>query len=128
MNPAVEALNRGKRSIVLDLKHPGARPLLEKLVKWADVVTFVATKRVFGLCSEKIIRILSMNTAEHRSLCSVCSDCVRLWIKGRHRDILDDIGRSAGTTILGAHKEEQVSRLPSCPAPFVQPDYFCVWS
>src|SRR5215510_8569540 len=29
--------NRNKRSIVLDLKSPSAQPILEKLVKWADV-------------------------------------------------------------------------------------------
>jgi crotonobetainyl-CoA:carnitine CoA-transferase CaiB-like acyl-CoA transferase len=29
--------NRNKRGITLDLKSPGARPVLEKLVKWADV-------------------------------------------------------------------------------------------
>jgi crotonobetainyl-CoA:carnitine CoA-transferase CaiB-like acyl-CoA transferase len=29
--------NRNKRSITLDLKAPGARPVLERLVKWADV-------------------------------------------------------------------------------------------
>src|ERR1700761_8429301 len=30
--------NRNKRGITLDLKNPGARPVLEKLVKWADVL------------------------------------------------------------------------------------------
>lgn len=34
-----EAYNRGKRSIIVDLKHPKAKELVEKLVKWADVVT-----------------------------------------------------------------------------------------
>src|SRR5438105_1475065 len=29
--------NRNKRGIVLDLKSPGAHPILERLVKWADV-------------------------------------------------------------------------------------------
>jgi crotonobetainyl-CoA:carnitine CoA-transferase CaiB-like acyl-CoA transferase len=29
--------NRNKRGLALDLKSPGARPILEKLVKWADV-------------------------------------------------------------------------------------------
>jgi crotonobetainyl-CoA:carnitine CoA-transferase CaiB-like acyl-CoA transferase len=29
---------RGKRDIALDLKQPGARPVLERLVRWADVV------------------------------------------------------------------------------------------
>jgi alpha-methylacyl-CoA racemase len=32
------ALNRGKRSAVLDLRHAGAAPVLSKLVGWADVV------------------------------------------------------------------------------------------
>jgi formyl-CoA transferase len=30
--------NRNKRGLALDLKSPGARPILEKLVKWADVL------------------------------------------------------------------------------------------
>jgi crotonobetainyl-CoA:carnitine CoA-transferase CaiB-like acyl-CoA transferase len=30
--------NRGKRSISLDLKHPKAKPVVEALVRWADVV------------------------------------------------------------------------------------------
>src|SRR5882762_6664205 len=30
--------NRNKRGLALDLKNPGARPILEKLVKWADVL------------------------------------------------------------------------------------------
>jgi len=32
------SLNRGKRSIELDLKSPEARPVMERLVKWADVL------------------------------------------------------------------------------------------
>merc|ERR1719159_1125575 len=35
----VENFNRGKRSITLDLKHPSSKEVLERLVKWADVVT-----------------------------------------------------------------------------------------
>lgn len=33
-----ESLNRGKRSIELDLKKPTAKPVMEKLVAWADVL------------------------------------------------------------------------------------------
>jgi crotonobetainyl-CoA:carnitine CoA-transferase CaiB-like acyl-CoA transferase len=33
-----EAFNRGKRSMTLDLKHPSANLVMERLVKWADVV------------------------------------------------------------------------------------------
>lgn len=34
-----ESLNRGKRSIELDLKAPASKPVLEKLIQWADVIT-----------------------------------------------------------------------------------------
>lgn len=34
-----ESLNRGKRSIELDLKSPAARPVMERLIRWADVLT-----------------------------------------------------------------------------------------
>ncbi|MGW0883153.1 CaiB/BaiF CoA transferase family protein [Streptomyces sp. NPDC002671] len=44
-NPRVDGVNypwqldnRNKRSIALNLKSPGARPVLERLVKWADVL------------------------------------------------------------------------------------------
>ncbi|MEV6750442.1 CaiB/BaiF CoA transferase family protein [Streptomyces sp. NPDC058322] len=44
-NPSVDGVNypwqldnRNKRSIALNLKSPGARPVLERLVKWADVL------------------------------------------------------------------------------------------
>ncbi|SNT30983.1 formyl-CoA transferase [Streptosporangium subroseum] len=44
-NPHVEGINypwqldnRNKRSIALNLKSPGARPVLERLVRWADVL------------------------------------------------------------------------------------------
>jgi len=37
-NPPHTALNRGKRSLVLDLRHSGAAAVLKRLVRWADVV------------------------------------------------------------------------------------------
>jgi crotonobetainyl-CoA:carnitine CoA-transferase CaiB-like acyl-CoA transferase len=33
----VEQVNRNKRNVCLDLKHPDSRPVLERLVSWADV-------------------------------------------------------------------------------------------
>ncbi len=37
--PAVfHAINRNKRSIALDLKHAGAKPVIERLARWADIV------------------------------------------------------------------------------------------
>ena len=33
----VEQVNRSKRNVCLDLKHPDSRPVLERLVAWADV-------------------------------------------------------------------------------------------
>jgi crotonobetainyl-CoA:carnitine CoA-transferase CaiB-like acyl-CoA transferase len=33
----VEQVNRNKRNVCLDLKHPDSRPVLEQLVAWADV-------------------------------------------------------------------------------------------
>jgi crotonobetainyl-CoA:carnitine CoA-transferase CaiB-like acyl-CoA transferase len=37
--PAVfHATNRNKRSIALDLKHPDARPVIERLARWTDIV------------------------------------------------------------------------------------------
>ena len=35
---AVAACQRGKRSLALDLNAPEARPVVERLVKWADVI------------------------------------------------------------------------------------------
>jgi len=37
-NLGFEALNRGKRSMTLDLKQAGAAAVMERLVRWADVV------------------------------------------------------------------------------------------
>ena len=37
-SPQFELLNRGKLSITLDLKHPGARAVFRRLVEWADVL------------------------------------------------------------------------------------------
>lgn len=34
-----QAFNRGKRSIAIDIRRPESRPILRKLVEWADVVT-----------------------------------------------------------------------------------------
>lgn len=38
MEPFFSMVNRGKRSIVLDLRDPASRPSLEALVRWADVL------------------------------------------------------------------------------------------
>jgi len=36
-NPVAQFFNRGKKSITLDIRKPEARPVMEKLIKWADV-------------------------------------------------------------------------------------------
>lgn len=33
-----ESLNRGKKSIELDMKSPSSKPILERLIKWSDVI------------------------------------------------------------------------------------------
>ena len=33
-----ELFNRGKKSMTLDLKHPGSKEVMKRLVKWADVL------------------------------------------------------------------------------------------
>jgi len=38
-NMAAQFMNRGKKSITLDIRKPEALPIMEKLVKWADVIT-----------------------------------------------------------------------------------------
>ncbi len=37
-NVAVQYMNRGKRSLTLDIRKPEARPVMEALIKWADVL------------------------------------------------------------------------------------------
>lgn len=38
-NHSVQYLNRGKHSVTLDIRQPEARPVMEKLIKWCDVLT-----------------------------------------------------------------------------------------
>merc|ERR1719262_565021 len=38
-NIFLEPFNRGKRSMTMDLKHPKSKMVIERLVRWADVVT-----------------------------------------------------------------------------------------
>lgn len=54
------ALNRNKRSLVLDLKAPEAAPVLRRLVEWADVVVHnmrPASARALGLDHETLAAI-----------------------------------------------------------------------
>lgn len=56
-NYAWQLTNRNKRSIALDLKRPEARPVLERLVKWADVLVTnfpPKVKAALGLSYEQI--------------------------------------------------------------------------
>jgi crotonobetainyl-CoA:carnitine CoA-transferase CaiB-like acyl-CoA transferase len=59
-NYAWQLTNRNKRSIALDLKSPEAAPILERLVRWADVVVVNYPPRVktsLGLTYERISAI-----------------------------------------------------------------------
>ena len=38
-NVAAQFFNRGKKSVTLDLSKPEAKPIIKKLVEWADVLT-----------------------------------------------------------------------------------------
>jgi crotonobetainyl-CoA:carnitine CoA-transferase CaiB-like acyl-CoA transferase len=56
-NYAWQLTNRNKRGIALDLKHPDARPVLKRLVEWADVVVVNYPPRVkasLGLTYEDV--------------------------------------------------------------------------
>ena len=54
LNRALELDDRSKRSLELNLKSPSARPVLERLVRWADVcVTSKPAKCVSGPTSPK---------------------------------------------------------------------------
>lgn len=56
-NYAWQLTNRNKRSIALDLKHPDARAVLERLVKWADVLVTnypPKVKKNLGLTYEQV--------------------------------------------------------------------------
>src|ERR1043166_4144270 len=51
--------NRNKRGITLDLKSPSARPVLERLVKWADVFivnTPHPARKKLGLDYEDVVK------------------------------------------------------------------------
>jgi benzylsuccinate CoA-transferase BbsF subunit len=53
----VANLNAGKLSISLNLDHPGSRPVVERLVRWADVITESFSPRAmkgFGLDYESV--------------------------------------------------------------------------
>src|SRR5262249_53800710 len=56
---AVAACQRGKRSIALDISAPEARPVVERLIKWADVVLHnfrVGVSARVGLDEETVAR------------------------------------------------------------------------
>lgn len=56
-NYAWQLTNRNKRSLALDLKHPEARAILERLIKWADVVVTnfpPKVKKGLGLSYEQV--------------------------------------------------------------------------
>ena len=37
-NIGIEFMNRGKKSLTLDIRKPEARPVMEKLITWCDVL------------------------------------------------------------------------------------------
>ena len=57
---AVAACQRGKRSVALDLDAPEARPVVERLIKWADVVLHnfrVGVSARLGIDEETVARL-----------------------------------------------------------------------
>ena len=57
---AVAACQRGKRSVALDLNAPEARPVVERLIKWADVVLHnfrVGVSARLGIDEETVARL-----------------------------------------------------------------------
>jgi benzylsuccinate CoA-transferase BbsF subunit len=53
-------LNAGKLSLCLNLDHPGARPVVERLVRWADIITESFSPRGmkgFGLDYESVTKM-----------------------------------------------------------------------
>ena len=49
--PGFEILNRMKRSIAMDIRTDDARPVLDKLIAWADVVRFLLLLlQIWSLC------------------------------------------------------------------------------
>ncbi|WP_018501719.1 CaiB/BaiF CoA-transferase family protein [Parafrankia discariae] len=57
---AVAACQRGKRSLAMDLRAPEARPVVERLIRWADVVVHnfrVGVAERLGIDAETVARL-----------------------------------------------------------------------
>ena len=65
MGPYFLSLNRNKRSIVLDLKHPAARPVIERMIARADVLRGNCSAARARAAGDRLRRRAGDQSADH---------------------------------------------------------------